>query len=89
MTPRVTPAESGALPNPYGVNGVRLSALNAGSASSTNAASAVILMTTRTMLSVALSRVPADQQSGDGERHHHRRQIDDATGVRPGEQRRR
>ena len=40
------------------MNGVKLSALNTGSATAMNSASASSLTTTRTALSVALSRVP-------------------------------
>ena len=59
ITPRSTPAASSDFGKPNGMNGCRLSGLNAGSATAMNTARAISLNTTRIALSVALSRVPA------------------------------
>src|SRR5688572_13153283 len=59
ITPCFVPSAISVEPYPYGANGWKLSALNAGSASATKIASAISFTMTSSRLTVALSREPS------------------------------
>ena len=84
MTPRVTPAESAALPNPCGAKGVMLSALKSGSASSYERCERGHLDDDENDVERCALARSRDQQSGNGKRNQNRGQIDDAAGMWPG-----
>ena len=58
----ITPVCTNGAPKPFGMNGVKLSASNAGRATATNTASAAIFTSTSTAFRVALSFVPSSSR---------------------------